>query len=173
MNPSLLLMTSLILQETLLAHYSIFQARQAGIGWLQIHLTWTLITLIHMVLPYLLGRFLISKSKNLRVHSFLIAFEQKFDLKKNVGNKIFLILLGIVNYVYLNTFILGPLNIKDKSAFVYIFLGDLIWYLLVVSASLKNVNILVDIKTLTLAFLIVAVCMYLVKYMLKKISKRG
>jgi hypothetical protein len=171
MNASVLLILALTTQETLFSHYAIFQARLVGISWIEIHLIWTFITLLHLVVPYFFARFLARRIKNIRFKEFIGNIEKRLRLQKNIHNYFFIVLLGIVNYIYLNSFILGFLGIKSKKVFVCIFVGDLIWYLLVLSASFKGIDILKNLQTLAVAVAIVVILSLGGKWLISKNSR--
>jgi hypothetical protein len=76
----------------------------------------------------------------------------------NVKNKyILLFILGIFNYIYVNSFLLAFIEIDIKKALIATLLGDVVWYTLVMSSTLSGINILRDIQTLSVAILLTIV----------------
>lgn len=154
MNTLGVLILALFSQETLFSHIAIFQARSQNVPWNFIHLLWVIITLIHLIVPYQIGRFFINRSNNTKVTEYINKFKRYIYSSSVKGNIIFFI-LGLFNYVYLNSFILATFKHKSKIPLIYIFLGDLVWYLLVVKSTTLGINILKNTQSLVLALLIV------------------
>jgi len=171
-NITFLLIFALFVQETLFAHYTIFKALESGWSWWAINITWTLITVFHMYVPYLLGKHLVNNAKGGRVKNFINKLKLKYNFRKKIKSRFFLISLGLVNFVYINTFVLGVLQVKDRLVFYYVFLGDLIWYVLVATASQYGVNILSDFQTFTFAVIIFVVISSVIKTLFKHLSNK-
>lgn len=171
MNSLGVLIIALTIQETLLSHYAIFEARSAGINWIVIHMVWTMVTLAGLILPFYIGECIAKYVKNSKVKLLVSVFDKKIHLVKNIDNRFFLILLGIVNYVYLNAFVLGFLGIKSHRVFIYIFLGDLIWYLLLLSASLNGVNIIKNLQIFVVAFILVVTFYFIIRRIISRIFR--
>lgn len=165
-----LLVLALITQETLFSHVAIFAAKDSGMPWLLIHFIWTFITFLHLVLPYLLGVSLSKTVKNLTFWRFIKKLEKHFSVDNKASGFLYFI-LGIFNFVYINSFLLGFLKVNPIKPMVYIFLGDLVWYILVASSTLFGINILSNIQTLFLAFLVCLLFGYVGGEMIKKIKK--
>ncbi len=133
-----LLILSLITQETFLTYFSINASLNLGVKIIYIHLLWFIVTVIHMTVPFYFGRKLANNKKitienlnNSKIFSKTINFK-----------KIFLyLLLGIFNFVYINSFLMGIANVRSKLVFAIIFIGDLIWYLLILSLNLTTIKI--------------------------------
>ncbi len=171
MNEFWLLVFALITQETLLSHVAIFGARDSGLPWMLIHLMWLFITVLHIVLPYMLAVTLSKRVTNQTFWRFIKKLETHFSVDNKASSFLFFV-LGIFNFVYINSFLLGFLKVKPFKPTIYIFLGDLVWYALVASSTLFGVNILSSIQTLFFAFLLCLVFGYFGGEVIKMIKKR-
>ncbi len=172
MSPFLILIFALTSQETLFSHAAIFNAREAGISWLVIHFIWTLITVLHLVVPYFLGLTLAKTVKNATFWKFINKLEIYFSVQNKASGLLFFT-LGIFNFVYINSFLLAFLKIKPALPMIYIFLGDLVWYGLVAGSTLFDINILSDIQTLFFAFLVCLAFGFFGGEIIKKLKKQG
>lgn len=171
MNAFWLLVFALVTQETLLSHVAIFGARDSGLPWILIHLLWVVITALHVFLPYILATVLSKKVKNQTFWKHIKKLEIHFSVDNGASSLLYF-LLGIFNFVYINSFLLGFLKVKPIKPMIYIFLGDLAWYILVASSTLFGVNILSSIQTLFFAFLLCLVFGYFGEELIKRIKKR-
>lgn len=167
----LILFAGLLTQETAFAEYSIYQARAAGIDWMQIHFMWTAITLFHITIPY----FVIITFREKKFFSKLLKNRFVIKISKAVEKrglfKTFFI-LGIFNFVYLNSFIAALLSKDLKKIFLPIFLGDLVWYLIVVGLYTGVIEVF-ESNGLTIIILISVIFTIFGKKFLHGIMNKG
>lgn len=166
-----LLLLALFTQETLLSYAAIFNARADGYPPLFVHIIWTGVTVLHLIIPYYLGKHLTGKIKNKKFLIYLDKFQKDTD-KKGYHTYLLFVILGIFNFVYINSFLLSLTKIKPVVPFILIFLGDLIWYVLVFGSTATGISIFSNIQSFFYALLITILFGYVGKKLIKKLSAK-
>src|SRR5260221_14240700 len=112
------LILALITQETLVSHIAIFQALENGVLWYQIHFLWLVVTIFDLLLPYWFGKVVLKYVKNKRFLNIVNSSKIKFSLSNSSNKYLILFILGIFNFVYINTFLLAYSKIEVKKAMI-------------------------------------------------------
>ncbi len=129
MNIWWLVILALIFQEPATTDATFFQARQQNLNLWIIHLIWFLATCFDIWFGFVLGKWLQRKFQDSRIVTFSNGLAGKVDgFIGRRGEKFALILLGTINFPYINSFLASWLKLPFKSIFVLIFIGDAIWY---------------------------------------------
>lgn len=106
-------------------------AQNSGLSLWPIHIIWAVATLIDMYAGYLLGTLLKKKfAKNRFMRSIEKRMKDATGALGNHGTNITLMLLGIINFPYLNTFIASWIGVPMNTAFLFTIIGNFIWYLI-------------------------------------------
>ena len=148
------LVLALVTQQTLLSHIAIFQALENFVPWYQIHTIAFFVTIFDLVVPYWLGKYIVSNTKHERFVNIVERFKLKLNLVNRTNKYLILFIFGIFNYIYVNAFLIAFLDVNPKKALVATFFGDLVWYFFLISSTLTGINILRDIQTFSIAILL-------------------
>ena len=125
----LFILIALFVQEPASTDAAIFQIRHLHLNLFLINLIWFVATCIDIYGGYKIGKWVqirfqekkfIRKSKE-----WATKIEHFVGLK---GEKFALVLLGIINFPYLNSFLISWTEIPFKNAFVLIFIGDALYW---------------------------------------------
>lgn len=119
----------LIVQEPVSTDTGIFFIREYHLNLFLINILFVVLSILDIFIGYYLGKYLqkrfsykkiIIKSKNIasRLENFIGRKGETFSL----------ILIGIINMPYLNSFVASWLNMKFKKVLTLIFIGDVIWW---------------------------------------------
>ncbi len=151
----LLTIAVFIPQEFISAGAVLLLLRQANYPIWPLHLIWLGATFFDMYIGFSLGKLLQDKFKGsafiARVDKWVETIRQ--ELGKH-GEKLSLVFLGMVNFPYLNTFLAAWLKLPMKTAFLVTFLGNLVWYLFLLT-TVFGVSALVPDPKMVLVLLIV------------------
>ncbi len=125
----IIIILALIVQEPATTDATLFQARQNHFNILLIHLIWLIATCIDIFLGFYLGKWIQKTFKGSRFEVFSNKWADKIErfIGRN-GEKFVLILLGIINFPYINSFLASWLKLSFRNIFILIFIGDTIWY---------------------------------------------
>lgn len=127
----LLLITTLFFQEPATTDTMLFQARTNHINLWFVHFVWLIATIIDIWFGFKLGKWLQRFYTGTRFESFSKKWAVRIEnFIGRKGEKFALILLGIINFPWANAFLASWLTIDYKDIFVFIFIGDTIWYVL-------------------------------------------
>lgn len=129
MNIWLFVIVALFFQEPATTDAAFFQARQNHLNIWVIHLIYIVATLIDICVGYSLGKWLQKSTKESRFERFSSNWASKVErFIGRRGEKFVLILLGIINFPWLNAFLASWLRIPFRSVLLLIFIGNGIWY---------------------------------------------
>lgn len=120
---------SVIVQEPVSTDAVIFQIRHLHLNLLIVNSIWVIATVFDIWFGYTLGKFIQKKIANTK-------FEQKvLRLVKGVehfmgkkGEWFTLVLLGIINFPYANSFLASWLSISKRDVFICLFIGDVLYW---------------------------------------------
>ena len=126
-----LITATFFIQEFATTALVLVLAEHSNVPLWPIHIIWTATTIADMYVGYLLGTLLKKKLSNNKFVERMDSWAH--DLSSNLGNHgtaFALMLLGVVNFPYLNTFIAAWLAVPMNIAFLFTFIGNFVWYLL-------------------------------------------
>ncbi len=129
MNTWIFVAIALIFQEPATTDASLFQVRENHLNLLIVHLIWFLATCFDIWFGFTLGKYVQKRFQGSGLERISNNWAEKIEkfIGKS-GEKFALILLGIINFPYLNSFLASWLKMPFRSIFVLIFIGDVIWY---------------------------------------------
>ena len=118
-----------IVQEFVSTNTVLFEVRQYHYNIWLVHLIFILATLFDIWLGYFLGKWLQKTLKQNRLMVWTSKWANKINnFMGKKGNRFSLILLGASNYPYLDSFLVSWLEVPLKDVFLYLLIGELIWY---------------------------------------------
>lgn len=123
-----------------------------------IHIIWAGTTLLDMYIGYMLGTLLknrFSKNRFMRRVEAWIG-EATGALGKH-GSNITIMLLGIINFPYLNTFIASWIDMPMRTAMVFTVIGNFVWYLLLWGTVLGLTSFIHDPSIILLILIMIGV----------------
>lgn len=122
-----LLVVVFLVQETVSTSTVVAVARQQNISWWLINIIFFLTTVLDLFFPYLLGRYIAGHHliKN-RIEPMIKRSEKLLGRYGMMGG---VILLGFINFTFINGFLSAFISVDVKKAFIVFFLGNLLWYL--------------------------------------------
>ncbi len=144
----ILVILAIFIQEPASTDAAIFQIRHFNLNLLIINLIWVGATLFDIWFGYSLGKFIQKRFKGTSFDSWSFRWAvriENFIGKK--GEKFALILLGIINFPYLNSFFASWLKIPFKNVLLLIFVGDLLYWLLAWCINISIRDFFVDPHT--------------------------
>lgn len=125
----ILITIALIIQEPASTDAAIFQARSLGLNLFIFNLIWVLGAVFDIWLGYRIGKWVQKRFSQTKfvAKSFVWATRLENFIGRR-GEVFALVLLGIINFPYINSFIGSWLKIPFKKLFLYIFIGDVIYW---------------------------------------------
>lgn len=137
MNLWLLIIGVLIPQEFASSAIVLVIAIQNNYSLWFINLIWLCTTALDMYIGYKVGRLLKTRYQGSRIVTKIERWVHILQHKLgNHGQKLSLALLGTINFPYLNAFFGAWLDMPMGLVFVLTFLGNLIWYLVLLATVL-------------------------------------
>ena len=129
MKTWLFIIITLIIQEPASTDAAIFQARHLGLNLWIVHLIWLAATMLDIWLGYKIGKWVQKKFHGTKFELFAEKWAGKFErFIGERGEKSTLVLLGVVNFPYINTFLASWFRIPFKNVFILVLIGDAIYY---------------------------------------------
>jgi membrane protein YqaA with SNARE-associated domain len=126
-----LITASLILQEFATSALVLVVAVHSNVPLWPIHIIWVGTTLADMYVGYHLGTLVKKRLQKVSVIERIESWARGFvTALGDRGIGVALMLLGIVNFPYLNTFIAAWLDVPQNIAIFFTFIGNFLWYLL-------------------------------------------
>ena len=137
----LFIVIALFLQEPASTDAAIFLIRENHLNLWLINLMWFIATVIDISLGYIIGKIIQQKFKNTK----LVNWSRRWAIKiENFigerGERFAVILLGIINFPYLNAFLVSWLKLSFKNIFILIFIGDAGYWIIewIINISVRN-----------------------------------
>jgi membrane protein YqaA with SNARE-associated domain len=126
-----LITATFLIQEFATTALVLVVAQRSDIPLWPIHIIWAATTLADMYVGYLLGQLLKHKLNKNKFVQRIDGWVHKADESLGkYGTNLALMLLGIIDFPYINTFIGAWLDVPMNMAFLFTFIGNFIWYLL-------------------------------------------
>lgn len=171
----LFIIFSLFIQEPASTDATIFLVRENHINLVLVHTIWLFATLLDISIGYALGKWIQKKSQNTKMGIWAKKWSERIEYVIGKKGEYFaIILVSIINFPYLNAFILSWLNIKFRKLLILIFIGDSIYWIIewIINISVRNNiqnshTVLYVVVGLGLILLIVS------KILLNKIFRKG
>lgn len=125
----LFIILTLFVQEPTSLDAGIFLVRQHGLNFWLINALWLLATTIDIIVGYALGKWAQRKFGNIRFGKWAHTWAGRIEnfIGTN-GERFTIILLGIINFPWLNAFLVSWLRLTFRNIFVLIFIGDAIYW---------------------------------------------
>ena len=134
---------ALFLQEPATTDAALFQARSHDLNLWLVHLIWIIATTIDIWLGFKIGKWLQRFYAGTKFETFskrwAIRVENYIGKK---GERFVLVLLGVINFPWANSFLASWLNLDYRNMFTFIFIGDALWYALEWGINLGVRNII-------------------------------
>jgi membrane protein YqaA with SNARE-associated domain len=120
-----------IVQELVTTNAVLLQAyEQEYNGWI-IFLIFLAATTFIISLGFFLGKFVQKRFAQSKVVVYTERKVRKLEsMVGKTGKRVALVSLGFANFNYINAFIASWLSLSFREVFVYLFIGDLLWYIL-------------------------------------------
>lgn len=147
-NIWLFIIVALFIQEPTSTDAAIFQVRHLHFNLFLINFIWLIATIIDIWLGYAIGKLIQGKFQGTKFETWSFKWAtrvENFIGKK--GEKFALILLGIINFPYVNSFLASWLKISFKNIFILIFIGDAIYWAIAWGINIGVRNFIVDPHT--------------------------
>ena len=125
----LFILLTLFVQEPTSTDAAIFLVRENHINLWLINILWLVATTIDIAVGYALGKWIQRTFQETRFGRWAEKWAVRIEnfIGKN-GERFTIILLGIINFPYLNAFIVSWLKLNFKNIFILIFIGDAIYW---------------------------------------------
>jgi membrane protein YqaA with SNARE-associated domain len=163
------LFVGLFVQEVVTLNALIFATHEGWYSPLLIHTLFVATTIIDIIIGFLIGKYLKKKTFNAKITTSIQKMSACFLKTTNQYQRWFgLFLLGNLSFPYVNSCIAGYLDLPFWESSLFIFLGDIVYYICLWLLILGITSI---IKNLYLAFGIVAVLMFIVIVISKKVRR--
>ena len=118
-----------IFQEPATTDTMLFQVRQSHFNLWLVHAIWFIATFIDICVGFILGKWIQKSFKNSKFETFSNKWADRVErFIGRRGERFALILLGVINFPYINSFLGSWLKLPFKSLFTLIFIGDVIFY---------------------------------------------
>jgi membrane protein YqaA with SNARE-associated domain len=127
----LFVIATLFIQEPASSDAAIFQVRHLGLNIWLVNLLWIIATTIDICAGYALGKWIqrrFSGSAFVAWTARWAARIEEFIGKK--GERFAVILIGVINFPWLNAFAVSWLKLSFRNIFVLLFIGDVIYWAL-------------------------------------------
>ena len=125
----LFILVSLFIQEPASTDAAIFQIRQHHFNLVFINLMWLFATAFDIWLGYAIGKWIQKRFKNTKFELWSQKWATRVDnFIGSKGEKFALVLLGIINFPYANSFLASWLKIPFKNVLILILVGDAIFW---------------------------------------------
>ena len=129
MNTWLFIIGALFIQEPATMDAAIFVIREQHLNLWLINLLWVLATAIDITVGYAIGTWVQSASKGSRFAGWSERWAAKIeDFIGRRGERFAIILLGVINFPYLNALIVSWLKLSFRNIFILIFIGEAIYW---------------------------------------------
>ncbi|MCX6757747.1 MAG: hypothetical protein NTZ44_02625 [Candidatus Nomurabacteria bacterium] len=123
------ILITLFIQEPASTDAAIFQIRTLHINIFLINFIWIIATVFDIWFGYKVGKFVQKKFKDTRFELWSFRWAGRIEnFIGQKGKKFVLILLGIINFPYANSFLASWLTLSFKDIFTYLFIGDVLYW---------------------------------------------
>ena len=170
----LFIIASLIIQEPATTDAAIFQIRQLHLNLLLINAIWLCATMLDIWIGYTIGKWIQKKFQGTTFNTW----SKKWALRIETfigkrGERFALILLGIINFPYANAFIASWLSIPFRSVFIFLLIGDALYWAIEWIINITVRSAVHDPHTALYAVIGAALIFSIIsKYVLNKILKK-
>jgi len=170
----LLIIGVFIPQEFISAGAVLLIARSDSFPFWLVHLIWFGTTFFDMYVGYVVGKYLQRRFHGTKFieRTDRWAGKIKEALGKH-GEQLSLVFLGLLSFPYINTFFAAWLKLRMRTAFLYTFLGNLVWYLLLLTTIFGTAVLIPDPATAVFSIIIVGVASNLLLRFYGKHKRRG
>ena len=125
----LIIIGSLLIQELASVNAVLLNARELGYNLWIIHGIFIVVTSFDIWLGYQIGVWFKQRLHGKKLTGYIARGAAKLDhFMGSNGKKFSLVVLGLVNFPYLNGFFIPWLATDLREAFLFILLGDSLWY---------------------------------------------
>lgn len=147
------IIVTLFIQERVSTDAALFQARVHNYNIWIIHFIWLVATSSTIIAGYIVGKLIQKRLKGSHLSNNIYGFSKKIEhaIGKQ-GEKYAFILLGLVNFPYLNGLLASVVNVPFRILFPLMFLGDGVWY---VTTWIINIYIRNHVENTNIALYIV------------------
>lgn len=144
----LFIIVSLFIQEPTSTDAAIFQVRHLHLNLFLVNFIWLIATIVDIWLGFAVGKLIQSKFQRTKFENWSFGWATRAEnfIGKN-GEKFSLILLGVINFPYVNSFLASWLKISFKTIFMLIFIGDAIYWVIAWGINIGVRNFVVDPHT--------------------------
>ena len=147
------IVVTLFIQERVSTDAALFQARIHNYNSWIIHLIWFTATSLTIIAGYVGGKLIQKRLNGSNLANKIRGFSNKIEhIIGKQGEKYAFILLGLVNFPYLNGVLASVVNVPFRVLFPLMFLGDAVWY---VSTWILNIYIRNHVESSSIALYIV------------------
>jgi len=132
---------ALFIQEPASTDAAIFLIREQHINLWLINLIWATATVIDITVGYLIGKWIQRRFQNAKLVKWSERWATRIEnFIGRKGERFSLILLGIINFPYLNAFLASWLKLSFKNVFILIFIGDTLYWIIewVINVSVRS-----------------------------------
>jgi hypothetical protein len=120
---------ALFIQEPASTDAAIFQIRILHLNLILINIIWLIATIIDIYIGYKIGKWTQKKFEKTKIVTKSVVWATRIEnFIGKQGESFTLILLGIINFPYANSFLGSWLKISFKKLFLLIFIGDVIYW---------------------------------------------
>lgn len=120
---------ALITQEVISLNAVIFAAHAHRLPVVLIHVLFVLATIIDIVIGYAIGAYARKKLTRGKITSFAEKWSARFaSYAGKKGRWVALLILGNFSFPYINAFLAGWLEMPFIESFIFLFLGNIVWY---------------------------------------------
>lgn len=120
---------ALFIQEPASTDAAIFQIRQLHLNLWLVNLIWLTASIIDIGVAYWLGKKLQTQFQDAKLVSWASVWANRIEnFIGQRGERFALILLGVINFPYLNSFLASWLKIPFRNVFTLILIGDAIYW---------------------------------------------
>ncbi|MBI2623816.1 MAG: hypothetical protein HYW65_04620 [Candidatus Liptonbacteria bacterium] len=141
----LLIVLALFIQEPASTDAAIFQARHLGLNLWLFNSIWAAATVADIWVGYFLGKWIQKRFADGKFEKFSHTWAERVEnFIGERGEKFALVLLGIINFPYLNSFLASWLKFPFKKVCILIFIGDAVYWVIAWGINLGVRSLITD-----------------------------
>jgi len=148
MNLWLFIIAAIFIQEPASTDAAIFQVRTHGINLWLINAIWLAATAVDIALGYAIGKWVQKRFAESRLIKASERWADRIaDFIGRAGERLAIILIGVINFPYLNAFIFSWLKLRFRTLFILIFIGDAIYWAIEWAINIGVRSVITDSHT--------------------------
>ncbi len=166
----LFIIFALVIQELVSLNAVLFEVHQQHFHVWLIHILFMVATVVDIIAGFFIGKYVQKKLTHGRIFTFAEKWSARFHSFAGKRGKWFaLLLLGNFSFPYLNAFIAAWLDISFIESLIFLFIGNMLWYITLWLFMLGVVSV---IPNASIALGVIIAVMILIVILVRKFKIR-